>query len=375
MSGLRKVVRYSRIYGPRRALIKALGRIRAGRLYWLPQPLALPGVGIVGCGQFAFSTIGYFVRRSARIICCYDLNLDSALSFSRMYGVPHVAGGFAEMLEDPDIDCIYVASNHASHADYAVRALGAGKRVYVEKPVAVNFDQLDRLRNAQARYPGRLFVGYNRPFAGAIRDLKKEIGRPAGPLTLSCFVSGHLIPADHWYRRTEEGTRVCGNIGHWLDLAIHLIFWRSRPQDWRVSIQWSDLEALDDNLAISLTNEVGDLVNIVLTSRTEPFEGVMETINLQWDGVIAQIDDFRRLHIWKGARYRSRRYWPKDVGHGRAILQPYGDNRRDLREVWQSSRLMLGIAEMIRKSERFADFSLAGEGQLEAPELGKVCRG
>lgn len=361
MAGLTKLARFARIYGPRRALVKAFGRLRLGRWPALPSLTLRPGIAIVGCGQFAFSTIAYFARRKARIVNCFDVETSSAESLARMYGVRAVSTAFDDMLSDPSVDCVYIASNHASHSDYAATALAAGKRVYVEKPVAVSHAQLSMLSAVERAQSGRLFAGYNRPFAGAIRDLRSHLVSPCGPLTLSCFVSGHRIPLDHWYRRPEEGTRICGNVGHWLDLAVHILSWRGLPDSWRISLQWSDSSARDDDVAISIASEYGDLVNIVLTARSEPFEGINETINLQWDDTIAKIDDFRRLAVWKDANLFRRRYWPKDVGHRRAVLQPFSDGARDWHEVELSSLLMLRIAQMVRDSRINSEFSFREE--------------
>jgi len=178
-------------------------------------------------------------------------------------------------------------------------------------------------------------------------------------LTLSCFISGHRLAATHWYRHPDEGTRICGNVGHWLDLAVHLLCWGALPDRWQVMLAWSNAGARDDDMSISLTSERGDLINIVLTARTEPFEGINETINFQWGDVIAKIDDFRRMELWHGALRKVFKTWPKDVGHRRAILQPFTPAQRDWHEVELSSLLMLHIARMVREAQPNADFSFS----------------
>lgn len=354
---LRKLMRFAIIYGPSRAFTKALGRLRIG--FSLPSRPRGMGVGLIGCGQFAFSTIAHFLRGHARLRACYDLNSAVAVSFAKAYKVGRVAAHAADLITDPDIDIVYIASNHASHAAYAVSALVAEKRVYIEKPVAVTLQQLVSLRRAVDGSTGRLFAGYNRPFSAAVRDLRANLPVPRGPLTLSCFVSGHRIPTEHWYRNPEEGTRICGNVGHWLDLAVHLLLWRELPDRWTISLLWSNPEARDDDLSISLASEHGDLVSIVLTARSEPFEGINETINLQWDGVIAKIDDFRSMTVWQEEKLKKFRYWPKDVGHKRAVLQPFGKEYRAWSEVELSSLLMLKVAEMVLSGCTLSEFSFS----------------
>ena len=360
-SALRKFVRFSFIYGPGRALTKAAGRLRI-RLPRLPGFGGGPGVGIIGCGQFAFSTIAYFLRGKARLVSCFDVAPPAAESFAREYRVDHVAGSAGDLVANAEVGTVFIASNHASHSQYAAAALAAGKGVYVEKPVAVDFAGLAGLCRAVREHPGPVFAGYNRPFSGAVRDLREHLPAPQGPLTLSCFVSGHRIPPDHWYRDPREGTRICGNVGHWLDLAVHMLHWRDLPDAWKITLAWSNPDARDDDMAITLASASGDLVNIVLTARTEPFEGINETINLQWGDLIAKIDDFRRMTVWEGERVGVRRYWPKDVGHRRAVRQPFDPRpARDWREVELSSLLMLRIADMVVRGEKEAEFSFSAE--------------
>src|SRR5690606_9407517 len=137
--------------------------------------------------------------------------------------------------------------------------------------------------------------------------------------------------------------------------------WRELPDGWRISLTWSDAAARDDDMTISLASENGDLVNILLTARNEPFEGINETINLQWDDVIAKIDDFRAMTVWKGEIIKKSRYWPKDVGHKRAVLQPFAQEKRPWAEVELSSLLMLRIAEMVRSAQTESDFFFSKE--------------
>jgi len=367
---LRKLWRYTTIYGPGRVAFKAAGRLRLGLPVLTPRPKT-QDIGLIGCGQFGFATIGYFIRRAhgARIAACFDIDEDAARSLAMALRVPDICASADELLSTPGLRTVYIASNHASHADYAVRALDRGLDVYVEKPVAVDDVQFARLVNAARRSRGRLFAGYNRPFSAAVRWLRDFAAQELpGPVTLQCLVSGHVLGPDHWYRHPAEGTRVCGNIGHWLDLFVHVLSWRSLPDTLRISLTWADEADPDENLNISMASEHGDLCAITLTARGEPFEGIREVIHFQQGSTLAEIEDFRRMTVWAGPRRQTRRFWPKDVGHGRAILQPYSTApARDWREVERSTALMLHITSMVRRREPRSHFSfVAAQAALEA---------
>jgi predicted dehydrogenase len=367
---LRKLVRFVVLYGWQRALNKAVARTRPG---WLRNPFGLPrraGVSLIGCGQFAFSAVCFYIQKHEGnvFLSTFDLDREQAASLGRYYGFRQIASSLADVLNAPALRLLYIVSNHASHTSYAVAGLKRGIDVYVEKPIAVTYAQLVELSAAQQSASGRLFAGYNRPYAAAIQEIKKRIlnSPPAGGFSLSYFINGHLIPANHWYRKPGEGTRVCGNLGHWIDLTIHIWQWRSLPQWIAIHIAYANLDEPDDNLCVTFTTDRHDLVSLVLTARTEPFEGVSESINLQYGNVIARVDDFRKLTLLQGNERLERNYRPKDVGHERAILQPYRIDNRDWNEVNVSTLLMLRINDMVVERQTALRFDLQQElSQLE----------
>jgi predicted dehydrogenase len=368
-SSIRKIVRYISLYGVSKTVFKVMGRTRS-------RGLSLWGrrrrdIGVVGCGQFAFSTLGHAIWKHSgnRFSACFDVDTRAAVSFAKFYSAKSVVLA-DHLFEASLIRYVYIMSNHASHTPYAIQALEAGKLVYVEKPISVSREQLRDLSFARRRTGGTIFAGYNRPFSRAIRQLQGHCVDTNGPMTLSCFVSGHRIPAEHWYRNPNEGTRICGNLGHWLDLAVHILSWKELPDTWRISIAYSSNTDPDDNISISMTSTRGDLLTFVLTSRSEPFEGINETINFQQGEIIAKIDDFRKMTIWERERVIRYRYWPKDVGHLGALVQPFTEPSRDWKELELSTLLMLTIKDMVLARLNEQDFSFSVEGAfLESAEV------
>jgi len=145
--------------------------------------------------------------------------------------VSRIAASGTDLLGHPACVLCTSASNHASHADYGVAALRAGLDVYLEKTVATSRAQLVRSSRARRGSRGRLFAVITGRFPAAVRDpgaLRWTLIRKGG-FSLQCFVSATCFAADHWYRSPEEGTRICGNAGHWLDLFVHLLAWRGLP--------------------------------------------------------------------------------------------------------------------------------------------------
>ncbi len=140
-----------------------------------------------------------------------------------------------------------------------------------------------------------------------------------------------------------------------------MLSWTGIPDRWQIVLTYSDQTARDDNLAITLVSDRGDLVAIVIASRTEPFEGINETINLQCGELIAKIDDFRTMDVWRRQSHSRFHYNPKDAGHDLAILQPFSEEKRDWREIELSTCLMLFIAEMVVEGIQKREFSFSRE--------------
>ncbi|MFN3665316.1 MAG: Gfo/Idh/MocA family protein [Sediminibacterium sp.] len=355
--GLQKITRYFQVYGFSRTLIKVAGRTRKRYLrYWFVklQFRSRKNVSLIGCGQFGFSTISYFLLKQVGncFLECYDIVPENQRSTASFWGYSEQPDTI-KLISNNQCEIVFIASNHASHTAYAVEALNQNKLVYLEKPISVTYDQLRELLAAQKENPGNLFVGYNRPFSAAIRKLNGYIRDNKLPITLNCFIVGHFIEKDHWYRHPQEGTRICGNVGHWIDLAVNILYTRGVvPHTFSVDVSYSNPAESDDNISIALTTDYLDLINIVMTSRAEPFEGISEAIQFQSGTVIAKIDDFRRMDVWNDYRKRTYRFNPKDVGHKKAIYQPFDSEKRNFDEVKISTVIMLEIADMVRNGEK-----------------------
>ena len=332
LSDIRKIYRFIKIYGVLRTIIKVFGRYRLlisfGWFLSILHPFKNgKKVGFIGAGQFPYSVIAFFLKTSTNcnMSWCYDIDHEAAKSMAVAYGIKNYTENCEKYLSGTDL--VYIASNHATHSQYAVRALKSGCDVYIEKPISTTWNQLKELVEIEKITSNRIFVGYNRPFSPAVLVVKKYIENHNLPFTLQCFITGHLIPEDHWYRNPNEGTRVCGNLGHWIDIAIHMLSWSGKQIDYvDIAISFSSTRTPSDNFSVVMTTPRGDLISLNFSSRSEPFEGINETINFQQGNLIAKINDHRHTQIWVGEKYINRKIWPKDVGHKKAILQPFNEN-------------------------------------------------
>jgi len=362
--GVKKVIRFISIYGVVRTFVKVAGRLRLlFPIWWLLNflhPLRSGRrVGIIGCGQFSYSAIAYFLSTSTncKLTWCTDIDIKAAKSMAAAFGMKKYGKDCTDFLKGTDL--IYIASNHATHTSYAIQSMKAGCDVYIEKPISTTREQFEDLLVVVQETGKKVYVGYNRPHAPSIDLIRNNTTDKSLPFSLSCFVTGHYIPEDHWYRDPKEGTRVCGNLGHWLDLAVHMMCWSDTTvESVEITIAYSDKSTPSDNFSVLITTPRGDLVALTFSARSEPFEGVNESINFQQGELIAKINDHRHIQIWKNENYISKKYWPKNVGHKNAILQPFDSTRnREWLELIISTELMLVVTDMVQNLELHREYT------------------
>lgn len=211
---------------------------------------------------------------------------------------------------------VVVATAHDSHARLAARALDAGHRVFCEKPAIVTPSDLDLLTAAAERNPGELEVGFNRRWNPLVERARREVAKGSGPTTMIATIREVDITPDHWYLWPNQGTRVAGNLCHWIDLALHLMGPGPEPVAVNVSPRVSDEPiGIDAERTFTISFDDGSSVTLLPTARGDSVRGVQEQIEVRRGPLTLRLDDLWRLHGLRGGRtLRGRTLW-RDKGH------------------------------------------------------------
>jgi predicted dehydrogenase len=157
------------------------------------------------------------------------------------------------------------------------------------------------------------------------------------------------LPPTHWYLWPNQGTRVTGNVCHWLDLAYHLI---------GVTPLEMTLAQTGDTVTLAVKFEDGSLATIVATDHGDDLPGVTERIEVRGGGTTMVVDDFRRLEVSSAAGRSVRRRLRRDKGHAAM----YEDLRRrwladaspayPTEDLYRVGSLTEAASEMLRGGER-----------------------
>jgi len=223
----------------------------------------------------------------------------TAQGVAKQFGFSFCAADFSELLAK-DSDVIMVVTRHDTHASSVSRALDAGKHVYVEKPLALNVEELQMVHAAKASSGVSVMVGFNRRFAPLTVEAVKHFESVKSPLVVNIRINSGQIPTDHWIQDPiVGGGRVIGEGCHFVDLASALT--QSNP----VSVHCfgtakADKSAmLNDNAVISLSFENGSIANIVYCADGSKAMA-KEHIEVFGGGRSAVIKDFKELDLFSG---------------------------------------------------------------------------
>lgn len=362
-----KVVRFIWLYGFRRTVVKILSRtgiVFNIRLLFPPELLTKKinsngqRILIVGAGHHAFSTLAFYILKHSRDhkLYIYDSDVRKSQFCADCYGGEVVAA--LNDVDFPDLDIAFIASNHASHASYAIDFLKRNVDVFIEKPICVDSRQAESLFRVSRRSAAKMFCGFNRPFSATYRRLIDALKLDSGPITLNFTVLAHVLEKDHWYRQGGEGSRILGNGSHWLDLSVFLLAKLERSISYiDISLSVSDSDSPDDNFSISLITDTHDLINIVFSSRGEPKNGVAEYLVAQRGSVVAICLDHRTLELTIGKSTRSIRTLSKNQGHEGCIFSALDrEFYRNLKEIESSTALQLFIESMLSSNRATGRF-------------------
>jgi polar amino acid transport system substrate-binding protein len=308
------------------------------------------GIGFIGAGAFARGVLlpafqgraGTILRRVAT---AHGL---TAFDAQRKFGFKEAGTDVREFLADPAVDLVCITTRHDAHAVLVVDALRAGKHVFVEKPLALDDDQLRAVEAAAASSTGVLLVGFNRrfsPLAVAMRDALD--GR--GPIIASYRVNAGPLPAGHWLNDPEVGGgRIIGEGCHFIDFLSFLT--RDAAIDSVEARCAGRPRGPAEDVVIQLGFADGSVGQLLYTAKGDPALG-KERVEAHAGGTSVVLDDFRSVEIVSGGKRRKSSAGGK--GHAEEIaalvaaVKAGGPSPIPLRSLLATTRATLSVHDAI----------------------------
>jgi predicted dehydrogenase/threonine dehydrogenase-like Zn-dependent dehydrogenase len=280
----------------------------------LPQrQLADPlRVGVIGAGSFATNVMVPLLAKRKNVVIQVIASGSGikAAGLAKKYRIPRSASKSDEVIEAPDVDCVFVFTRHGTHAAMAEEALLAGKHVFVEKPLALTEEELEKVVAAQEKSRRILMVGFNRRFSPLAMKVKQFFSVRYQPMVLEFRGNVGYRPPNHWLHDPVDGGGVIlGEACHYIDFCRWIVDSPITDID-AVCVGSSDTRIVqEDNVAITLSFEDGSLGSILyLSNGARGF--CRERCEIHADNRSGVWEDFRRVKFVKDLGLaRNHRNW------------------------------------------------------------------
>jgi predicted dehydrogenase/threonine dehydrogenase-like Zn-dependent dehydrogenase len=373
-------------------------------------------VGFIGAGSYAQGYLLPNIPKEDGVVLKGVMTGSStgSRSVADRFGFQYCTGDAEDILKDPEINTVFIATRHDSHAKYVLEALSAGKHVFVEKPLCLTREELDQIAELMAQGsrlsrrrpeamacpeaqgkeedpPGGdhassealrksaegsalagepqvqianpttqrsaesvplLMVGYNRRFSPLARILKEKVG--PGPMAMLYRINAGTIPFDAWIQDRElGGGRIIGEVCHFIDLLTYVN--GSLPISVH-AVSMDDPDNLNDTLSISLGFEKGSIGTILYVANGSKALH-KEFVEIHAHGTTAVLRDFRELEIYGNGKPFRRKLISQDKGQRAEV--------RDFIDAVKRGEPVISFEEIVRTTE--ATFKV-----LESQRTGKV---
>jgi polar amino acid transport system substrate-binding protein len=238
----------------------------------------------------------------------------SARDIGQRYGFDFAVAGAEEVINDDKVNLVVIATRHNVHAELTRRALERGHHVFVEKPLALNDEELQSVLDAANNACGSLMVGFNRRFSPHARAAREFFTDRKGPLSIAYRVNAGVIPRSHWIQDpVEGGGRIIGEVCHFIDLMQYLTG-SVTTRVYAESTSSRDAEGTDeDSVFITLRFADGSNGSIAYLARGDK-SMPKERVEIFGDGKIFVLDDFRSATLVSDGRTKEQKLRNQDKG-------------------------------------------------------------
>ena len=264
-------------------------------------------LGVLGAGLYANATLLPAIKNIADIELVGIASSGGlhAQHSGQKFGFKYATSSDEEILNDPNINMVAILTRHDAHAELVVKALNAGKHVFVEKPLAVNAEQLAQVTDVLTSTHGLLTVGFNRRFAPLAQSLAAFLSQRQEPLHTHYRVNAGYIPLNHWtHDEVLGGGRIIGEGCHFVDFLTFLV--GAAPVRVSAYALPNGGKYREDNVSMTFTFPDGSIgVVDYLANGDKSFP--KERVEVFCGGSIAILDDFVSLTTVKDGKKKEER--------------------------------------------------------------------
>jgi predicted dehydrogenase/NADPH:quinone reductase-like Zn-dependent oxidoreductase len=320
-----------------------------------------PIIGFIGAGNYASRILIPVLKSVAG-------QLHTIATAGGVSGAIHgKKAGFVEastdidvMLSNPNVNTVVIVTRHNTHADFVVKALNAGKHVFVEKPLAISIEELDKIESAYKAAQDRgsnlhLVVGFNRRFSPHIQRIKSLLQTVSEPKSFIMTINAGAIPAKHWTQDDAIGSgRIIGEACHFIDLMRFLAGADITDVQCCSMGNSSSVTITEDKATITISFADGSFGTIhYLANGASSFP--KERIEVFVAGRVLQLDNFRKLKGFGWPSFKTMNLWKQNKGQNECVANflhaiEYGKNTPiPIDEIFEVARVTIEASELLHK--------------------------
>jgi len=291
-------------------------------------------LGIIGAGNFAQNFLLPNLKKisSARFKGVATATGINARHVAKKFGFEYATTKAEDIINDPEVDAVIIATRHNLHSELAVKALEENKAVFVEKPLALCEEEVKNVIKAWEKSQGRLMVGFNRRFAPLVKKAKEFYQERRGPLAIIYRINAGYIPKNHWIQDLKEGGgRIIGEVCHFVDLLEYFV--KVKPIKIYAQSILDDREDItnNDTINISLKFEDGSIGSLnYLACGDSSFP--KERIEIFGEDSVGVIDDFKNATFTRKGKTKKIKRINQDKGH-REELEAFVEAVKNSKEM------------------------------------------
>jgi len=318
-----------------------------------------PCVGFIGAGNYASRTLIPAFKEAGAV-------LDTLVTSGGISGVHHgnknqfvtASTNVEDLWGNDSINTVSIVTRHDAHAQQVINALNFGKNVFVEKPLALTLDELDKINKsynkANKSNTVRLMVGFNRRYAPHVVKMKKLLDSHRSPKSIIMTVNAGAIPGEHWVQDSLiGGGRIIGEGCHFIDLMRHLVGYKITSFQATMMGNVPGVEVREDKASITLCFEDGSFGTIhYLANGGSAFP--KERIEVFCDNAVLQMDNYRVLTGYGWPGFKKMKLFKQDKGQkicAKAFIDSISNGSEapiPYEEVMESSRVSIEVANALR---------------------------
>lgn len=319
---------------------------------------------MIGAGNFAALVLLPALRKTPAVLkSIASAGGTSAALAARKFGFAQATTDYRVLLEDPEINTLFIATRHNLHARLVIEALQAGKHVFVEKPLALNRAELQAVaaayqdahisemepqdghptgnsqlasrisqpasRNSQPatrnpqlatrNSPPSLLVGFNRRFSPLAIKMRALLQARSQPVSVIYTVNAGEIPAGHWVHDPQVGGgRIIGEGCHFIDLLRYLVAAPIVGVEAQMMGAAAGVVVREDKMTIQLAFEDGSMGTVhYLANGSKRYP--KERVEVFSEGRVLVLDNFKTLQGYGWSGFARQRLWRQDKGHAAEV--------------------------------------------------------